>query len=170
MAKSRYLAGGAAGAALLAAATAYTSHWEGRRYTPYFDVGHVLTVCDGHTGPDIILGKRYSDAECDALARKDILAHEGRMLSCAPELADPKLVPDDTYNAINDWAFNVGTGAACKSTLIRKVKAGDIRGACMELSKWVYVKGRVIKGLAVRRIKGDEVNLSERALCLRGIQ
>jgi lysozyme len=90
---------------------------------------------------------------------------------CSPALPNRRsLVPDDTYNAINDWAFNVGTGAACKSTLIRKVKAGDIRGACMELSKWVYVKGRVIKGLAVRRIKGDEVNLSERALCLRGIQ
>ena len=45
--------------------------------------------------------------------------------------------------------------------------AHDIRGACMELSKWIYVKERIIKGLAVRRIKGDAVNLSERALCLR---
>lgn len=163
--KSRYLAGGA-GAALLAFATAYTSHWEGRRYTPYFDVGHVLTVCDGHTGSDIIKDKRYSDAECDALLQKDMIAHEGRMLSCAPELLDTS---DDTYVAINDWAFNVGTGAACKSTLIRKVKAGDVRGACMELSKWVFVKGKVIKGLAVRRIKGDAKWLSERALCLRGL-
>ena len=170
MARSRYLAGGAAGAALLAAATAYTSHWEGRRYVPYRDVGGVLTVCDGHTGSDIIPGKRYTDAECDALTKKDILAHEGRMLSCAPEMADPKLVPDDTYVAINDWAYNVGSGAACKSSLIRKVKAGDVRGACMELSKWVYVKGRVIKGLMVRRVKGDAVNLSERALCLRGLR
>ena len=146
MAKSRYLAGGAAGAALLAAATAYTSHWEGRRYVAYRDVGGVLTVCDGHTGPDIIKGKRYTDAECDALTQKDILAHEGRMLSCAPDLADPKLVPDDTYVAINDWAFNVGTGAACKSTLIRKVKAGDVRGAWHQrlllhsLDHWLHAR------------------------------
>jgi len=169
MTRSRYLAGGAAGAALLAFATAYTSHWEGRRHVPYRDVGGVLTVCDGHTGPDIIPGKRYSDAECDAILQKDLIAHEGRLLSCAPDLADPKRVPDDTYVAINDWAFNVGTGAACKSTLIRKVKAGDLRGACMELSKWVYVNERVIKGLATRRIKGDGAQLSERSLCLRGL-
>jgi lysozyme len=169
MAKSRYLAGGAAGAALLAAATAYTSHWEGRRYVAYRDVGGVLTVCDGHTGSDIVAGKRYTTAECDAMLQKDLIAHEGRMLTCAPQLGDPFTVPDDTYVAINDWAFNVGTGAACKSTLIRKVKAGDLRGACMELSKWVYVNSRVIGGLAVRRIKGDAVNLSERALCLRGL-
>ncbi|MBZ9873067.1 lysozyme [Mesorhizobium sp. BR1-1-9] len=167
MAKSRYLAGGAAGAALLAFATAYTSHWEGRRYVAYRDVGNVLTVCDGHTGSDIIPGKRYTDAECDAILQKDLIAHEQRMLACAPVLYN---VPDDTYVSINDWAFNVGTGAACKSTLIRKVKAGDLRGACMELSKWVYVKGRVIRGLTVRRVQGDAVNLSERALCLRGLK
>jgi lysozyme len=170
MARSRYLAGGAAGAALLAAATAYTSHWEGRRHTPYRDVGGVLTVCDGHTGPDIVAGKHYSDAECDAILSKDLIAHEGRLLTCAPQLGDPFTVPDDTYVAINDWAFNVGTGAACKSTLIRKVKAGDLRGACMELSKWVYVNERVIKGLFVRRVKGDGAQLSERALCLRGLR
>lgn len=34
---------------------------EGRRYVAYRDVVGVLTVCDGHTGADIILGKRYSD-------------------------------------------------------------------------------------------------------------
>lgn len=162
--RSRYLAG-AAGAALLAAAVHYTSGWEGRRYVPYFDVGHVLTVCDGHTGPDIVRGKRYTDAECDALLAKDILAHEARMLSCAPELYT---IPGESYIAINDWAFNVGTGAACKSSLIRKLRAGDLRGACNELSRWVFVKGRVIKGLANRRINGLPGMISERALCLKG--
>ncbi|MER9947841.1 hypothetical protein [Mesorhizobium sp. M0047] len=48
--KSRYLQTGAAGLALLAAATAYTGSWEGTRYVPYYDVGLVLTVCRGHTG------------------------------------------------------------------------------------------------------------------------
>lgn len=166
MAKSRYLAGGAAGVALLAAATAYTSHWEGRRHNPYRDVGGVLTVCDGHTGPDIIAGKYYTNADCDAILKKDLVAHEGRMLACAPELLN---VPGETYIAINDWAFNVGTGAACKSGLIRKLKAGDYRGACQELSRWVYVNGDVIRGLTIRRIKGDAGQISERALCLKGL-
>lgn len=45
---------------------------EGRKYEAYRDVVGVLTVCDGHTGSDIIINKRYTDKECDALTRKDL--------------------------------------------------------------------------------------------------
>ncbi|MBO1564165.1 glycoside hydrolase family protein, partial [Yersinia pseudotuberculosis] len=45
---------------------------EGREYIPYRDVAGVMTICDGHTGKDIIPGKKYSDAECDALLQKDL--------------------------------------------------------------------------------------------------
>ena len=45
---------------------------EGRRYVAYRDVVGVLTVCDGHTGADIISSKRYSDAECNALLKADL--------------------------------------------------------------------------------------------------
>lgn len=38
----------------------------------YYDVVNVLTVCDGHTGKDIIPSKKYSDAECDALLQQDL--------------------------------------------------------------------------------------------------
>lgn len=34
---------------------------EGRKYNPYYDVVDVLTVCDGHTGSDIILKMTYTD-------------------------------------------------------------------------------------------------------------
>ena len=166
--KSRYMAGGAAGLALLTAAGAYVSSWEGRRYVPYYDVGNVLTVCDGHTGPDIIKGKRYSDAECDAILHKDLIKHEAGLLACAPEMLK---VPDETYIAINSWAFNIGTGAACNSTLIKKhIRAGDIRGACNQLSRWVYVKGEVVRGLQNRRVNGSPERMSERALCLAGLK
>jgi lysozyme len=162
--KSRYLAG-AAGAVLLAAATAFTSSWEGRRYEAYPDSGGVWTICDGKT-KGVYPGMRATDAQCDAWLREDIIEHEARLLACAPEMLK---VPDETYIAINDWAFNVGTGAACSSTLIRKVKAGDILGACNQLSRWVYVKGAVINGLVNRRVKGSPGRMSERALCLAGL-
>ncbi|MER9652484.1 lysozyme [Mesorhizobium sp. M0152] len=166
--KSRYLQSGAAGLALLAAATAYTGSWEGTKYKPYYDVGHVLTVCRGHTGPDIIPNKTYTPAECDAITAKDIVEHEKRMVACAPELL---AVPGPTYVAINDWAFNVGTGAACQSTLIKKhLRKGDIKGACLQLSRWVYVKGEVVAGLFNRRVKGTPGRESEQAMCLRGLR
>jgi lysozyme len=156
----------AASAVLLAAAAAYITPWEGTRYVPYRDIGGVWTVCQGHTGSDIIPGKRYTAAECDALLRKDILEHEARLFACAPEITT---LPDESYIAINSWAFNVGTGAACKSTLIRKVKVNDFRGACEQLSRWVFVNGKVIRGLKNRRVDGLSGMISERTLCLWGL-
>ncbi|MCP6193458.1 glycoside hydrolase family protein, partial [Klebsiella pneumoniae] len=45
---------------------------EGVRYNPYQDVVGVWTVCYGHTGKDIMLGKKYTEAECRALLSKDL--------------------------------------------------------------------------------------------------
>lgn len=163
--KSRYLAG-AVGAALLATATAYTSSWEGRRYVAYQDSGGVWTICDGKT-KGVYKGMRATAEQCDQWLKEDLIEHETGLLQCAPEMLK---VPDATYIAINDWAFNVGVGAACGSTLIRKVKAGDLRGACEQLSRWVYVKGHVVKGLQNRRVNGTPGRISERALCLAGLR
>lgn len=48
---------------------------EGRKYQAYKDVAGVWTVCDGHTGNDIIRGKTYTDKECDRLLWKDLQAY-----------------------------------------------------------------------------------------------
>ncbi|WP_141124993.1 glycoside hydrolase family protein, partial [Salmonella enterica] len=68
----RLIAGGAGAIAIAAAMLGGHDGLEGRRYEPYRDVAGVLTVCDGHTGRDIISGKHYTDAECDALLNKDL--------------------------------------------------------------------------------------------------
>lgn len=55
------------------------------------------------------------------------------------------------WDAIVSWAYNVGTGAACKSTLVRKLQAGDYAGACRELLRWDKFKGQALPGLTKRR-------------------
>jgi lysozyme len=55
------------------------------------------------------------------------------------------------WDAIVSWAYNVGTGAACKSTLVRKLKAFDYAGACAELLRWDRFKGGPLPGLTARR-------------------
>jgi len=53
------------------------------------------------------------------------------------------------------WAYNVGAGAACRSTLVKKLKQTppDYEGACRELLRWTYAGGRVLPGLVKRREK-----------------
>jgi lysozyme len=55
------------------------------------------------------------------------------------------------WDSIVSWAYNVGTRAACKSTLVRKLQAGDYAGACRELLRWDRFKGQPLPGLTIRR-------------------
>ena len=55
------------------------------------------------------------------------------------------------WDAIVSWAYNVGPGAACRSTLVRNLQAGDYAGACRELLRWDRQSGRVLPGLTKRR-------------------
>jgi lysozyme len=68
-----------------------------------------------------------------------------------------------TFDALTSWAFNVGGGAACKSTAAKKWNAGDRAGSCRELLRWNRAGGVVHQGLVNRRQK-------ESRACLEGLQ
>ncbi|EAY4675992.1 lysozyme [Salmonella enterica subsp. enterica serovar Rubislaw] len=140
------ITGGAGAVAIAAALLGGHDGLEGRRYIPYRDVAGVLTICDGHTGKDIIPGKRYTDAECDALLDKDLKRVKAQV--------DPLIkvsIPESERAAFYSFAYNVGTGAFARSTLLKKLNAGDHAGACNELKRWTYAGGRQWKGLVTRR-------------------
>ncbi|EHW0705393.1 lysozyme [Salmonella enterica] len=152
------ITGGAGAVAIAAAMLGGHDGLEGRRYIPYRDVAGVLTICDGHTGKDIIPGKRYTDAECDALLDKDLKRVKAQV--------DPLIkvsIPESERAAFYSFAYNVGTGAFARSTLLKKLNAGDHAGACNELKRWTYAGGKQWKGLMTRR----EI---EREVCLWGHQ
>ncbi|WP_411853098.1 lysozyme, partial [Yersinia enterocolitica] len=74
----------------------------------------------------------------------------------------PLVMPQPVYDAVVSFAFNVGTGAACRSTLAFFVNKGDWRSACNQLPRWVYVNGVKTKGLERRRT-------TEQTHCLSGV-
>jgi lysozyme len=55
------------------------------------------------------------------------------------------------WDAVISWSFNVGSQAACGSTLVKKLQAFDYAGACKELLRWDKFKGVSLAGLTVRR-------------------
>ena len=120
--------------------------FEGMRYTPYRDVAGVLTVCYGHTGSDIQPGKLYTEAECKALLHDD--------LTKVRRAVDPMIkvpIDDNTRAAIYSFAYNTGTGAFSRSTMLRILNAGDIAGACDEMKRWTFAGGKQWHGLINRR-------------------
>jgi lysozyme len=55
------------------------------------------------------------------------------------------------WDAVISWSFNIGSKAACDSTLVKKLKAQDYDGACAELLRWDKFQGKPLAGLTKRR-------------------
>ena len=153
--KRRLAIGATAGA--LSIATAVVSYYEGYQPTAYRDPVGVPTICYGHTAT-ARLGQTLSQAQCTDLLQADL----GTAFAAVDRRAQIEL-PPPTRAALASFVYNVGEGAFARSTLLRKLNAGDLRGACHELSRWVYAGGRKLNGLVKRRA-------TERELCLKGIE
>ncbi|HCT6008137.1 TPA: lysozyme [Klebsiella pneumoniae] len=140
------IAGGGGAIAIASVMLGNADGLEGRRYYAYQDVVGVWTVCDGHTGTDIRHGHRYTDRECGSLLKADLQ----KVASAIDPLIKVR-IPDPTRAALYSFTYNVGSGAFASSTLLKKLNAGDVPGACKELQRWTYAGGKQWKGLITRR-------------------
>lgn len=136
---------------------ATVGHFEGKRNEAYRDPVGIPTICYGYTH-GVQMGQTKSDGECRKLLKGEL----GDALAVVDASVDRDM-PDTRRAALASFVYNVGSGAYQDSTLLRKLKAGDVRGACNELSRWIYASGKRLEGLVKRRAV-------ERTLCLMGTQ
>lgn len=141
------------GAPVAALLFAYVPQFEGMVLRGHKDPIGIVTACAGHTAT-AVLGKPYTANECQVLLETDLVQHVQGVLECTPQLRNNT----GPLAASGSFAFNVGVGAYCRSTMAKKFRAGDIAGGCAELSKWTYAGGKEWPGLVKRRA-------SERAIC-----
>lgn len=153
--KSRIAIGATAGA--ISIATAIVSFYEGYEPTAYRDPVGIPTICYGHT-ETARMGQTLSQADCTALLQDDL----GVAFDAVDRRAQVEL-PPLTRAALASFVYNVGEGNFARSTLLRKLNWGDLRGACHELTRWVYAKGKRLNGLVKRRA-------TEREVCLAGLE
>lgn len=133
-------------ASLIALTTALVIHFEGLKYQAYPDITGVLTVCFGHTGPDIIPDKKYSHDECLALLAADL--HKVK-IAVDPLVQVP--IQDHARAALYSFVYNVGIGAFTRSRLLKKLNQSDHFAACEEIKRWIYAGGQTWQGLIRRR-------------------
>lgn len=127
--------------------------FEGYELIDYADPVGIPTACFGHTATAEI-GKQRTDSECQSLLMIELAEYQGCVLSHSrPTLSTNQLA------AFTSFTYNVGCSKFRSSTLLKKLNAGDVVGACNELPRWVYARGVKLNGLVRRR----EV---ERLLCL----
>ena len=105
----------------------------------------VLTCGYGSTGPDIKKDTVWTVEQAENRMRQDAKRFEE---------AASKLCPGQTGGnlaALADFAYNLGATRLAGSTLRRKINAGDIKGAKIEIAKWVRGGGKILPGLVIRR-------------------
>ena len=128
---------------------------EGVILNRYADPIGIPTACAGETDREIVSFKaKFTRDECIAVMGASLYKHALEVDKCIK-------VPLERHEAVAvlSWSYNVGTGAACGSTLMRLLNAGQPASVwCAQLSRWDKAGGRTLRGLTNRRAK-------ERAIC-----
>jgi lysozyme len=137
----RFLAFGAATLVALAAHEGFSD----RAYIPV--PGDVPTIGFGTT-ESVKLGDKITPVKALERALTDVRKFEGAIKQCVK-------VPlhQHEYDAFVSLSYNIGAGAFCKSTLVRKLNSGDYTGACEQILQWDKFKGQPLRGLTIRREK-----------------
>lgn len=107
--------------------------------------GDVATIGFGSTG-GVKMGDKTNPIKALNRALIDVGKFEGAIKQCVT-------VPlhQHEYDAFVSLTYNIGAGAFCKSTLVKKLNAGDYEGACFEILRFDKFKGKPLRGLTIRR-------------------
>ncbi|MCU5773077.1 lysozyme [Erwiniaceae bacterium BAC15a-03b] len=130
--------------------------YEGCRLKPYQCDAGVWTDGIGNTS-GVVKGQSITERQAAGGFIRNVLRVEAALRKCIIVK-----LPQYVYDAVVSFAFNVGTGNACGSTMVKLLNQRLWPDACHQLPRWVYVKGVFNQGLDNRRGR-------EMAWCMKGV-
>lgn len=128
--------------------------FEGLSLKPYHDPVGYPTIGYGHLlskqpWADLSQWKPITLAEAESMLQADMYTALKQVMAASPVLDEP-----DNWQrlaALSDFVFNLGIGQYKASTLKRKVDAEDWEAAQVQIKRWIRARGKVLKGLVLRR-------------------
>ena len=118
---------------------------EGLRLEAYRDAAGVLTIGYGHT-KGVREDDRISAYWAKELLREDVEEVAKNVLSLGVARTEGQL------DALTSFAFNVGFGRLCRSTLLKTIRwRGSRNQIKRQFKRWVYADGKRLRGLEKRR-------------------
>jgi len=127
--------------------------YEGYRGTAYDDGVGVQTIGFGTTrredGSPVRPGDRITPEQAVVRLAQEMDATGRAIVRC---IGDVPLYQHE-FDAYVSLAYNIGVGAFCRSTLVKRLKQSppDYAGACAEIRRWTRAGGRELPGLVKRR-------------------
>ena len=124
--------------------------FEGQRLTAYKCPAGIWTIGYGHTSaagaPEVQPGMTITYQEANAILVRDL----GKYEDAVDRLVKVPLTQNQ-FDALVSFTYNVGEGALAKSTLLKKLNAGQYDAVPAELMKWTKGGGKELPGLVRRR-------------------
>lgn len=120
---------------------------EGFSPTNYLCPAGKPTIGYGHV---ILAGEQFSEPISQA-AGEDLLRQDLAVAEAAVESLVTVILNENQFSALASFTFNLGAGNLRKSTLLKKLNAGDYDGAAGEFGRWVNANGKPLPGLVTRR-------------------
>ena len=119
--------------------------FEGCKLTAYKCPAGVWTIGVGHT-KGVKQGQTITKAQAISLLKGDLLPCENYVNNLGV------CKTQGQFDALVDFAFNLGTAALGRSTLLKYIRAKKPEQYIREeFAKWVNSKGMRLKGLVIRR-------------------
>ena len=119
--------------------------FEGLRLKAYRCPAGIWTIGYGHTR-GVKAGQQITRAQADSLLIGDLLPfvqYVNKLGVCKTQ---------GQFDALVDFAYNLGTAALGSSTLLRLIRINaDDASICKEFRRWVYSGGKILAGLKKRR-------------------
>ena len=131
--------------------TELTEGFESCRLTAYQDIKSIWTIGYGHTGPEVVEGLVWTQNQADSQLVMDLCRAE-KMVNTYVTVE----LTQGQFDALVDFAFNLGCAAEKGSTLLKLVNEGDMDAAANEFEKWDHASGQVVAGLLRRRLAEKE--------------
>jgi lysozyme len=134
--------------------------FEGFRSKMYLDSAGLPTIGYGtlidEANEQYLLTATINEVEAERLLLADVAKYEARVL---PMIKVALL--QNQYDALISFAYNAGTTALRKSTLLAKINVNPNDPSIeAEFMKWIFAGGKKIKGLINRRAKEAELYMS----------
>ena len=132
--------------------------FEGLRLKAYDDGVGVWTIGFGTTVYPNGIRVKKGDT-CTEAQAKAYMVYDLKKFESAVNNAVTVPLNQNQFDALVSLTYNIGPSAFSKSTLVKKLNAGDIRGAAEQFDVWVNAGGKRMQGLVNRRAKENEVFL-----------
>ena len=133
--------------------------FEGKRLTAYDDGVGVWTIGFGTTVYPNGIKVKKGDT-CTEAQAKTYMAHDLKKFEATVNKAVTVQLNQNQFDALVSLAYNIGTNAFSKSTLVKKLNANDNRAAADQFDVWVNAGGKRMQGLVNRRAKEKALFLS----------